>query len=37
MMKNAQVIAAYESPRTTKVYDHAGDRITLDEIERIAI
>jgi hypothetical protein len=33
----AQVIAAHESPRTTKLYDRTNDQITLDEIERIAI
>ena len=36
-VENAQVIAAHESPRTTKLYDHTGDEITLDEVERIAI
>jgi integrase len=36
-IENAQVIAAHESPRTTKLYDRTGDDITLDEIERIAI
>jgi hypothetical protein len=30
-------MAAHESPRTTKLYDHTGDEITLDEVERIAI
>ena len=30
-------MAAYESPRTTKLYDRTGDQITLDEVERIAI
>jgi hypothetical protein len=29
--------AAHESPRTTKLYDRAGDEITLDEVERITI
>ena len=33
----AQAIAAHESPRTTKLYDRRQDRLTLDEIERIAI
>jgi hypothetical protein len=33
----AQAIAAHESPRTTKLYDHTSDKLTLDEIERIAI
>lgn len=36
-LENAQVMAAHESPRTTKLYDRTGDAITLDEIERIAI
>jgi integrase len=36
-LENAQVMAAHESPRTTKLYDRTGDEITLDEIERISI
>ena len=36
-LENAQAMAAHESPRTTKVYDHTGDEITLDEVERITI
>ena len=36
-IENAQLIAAHESPRTTKLYDRTADAITLDEIERIAI
>jgi integrase/recombinase XerD len=36
-IENAQVIAAHESPRTTKLYDRTSDDITLDEVERIAI
>jgi integrase/recombinase XerD len=36
-IENAQVVAAHESPRTTKLYDRTGDEITLDEVERIAI
>ena len=36
-IEKAQVIAAHESPRTTKLYDRTGDDITLDEIERILI
>ena len=36
-IENAQAIAAHESPRTTKLYDHTSDELTLDEIERIAI
>jgi site-specific recombinase XerD len=36
-IEKAQVIAAHESPRTTKLYDRTSDELTLDEIERIAI
>ena len=36
-LENAQLMAAYESPRTTKLYDRTGDEITLDEVERITI
>jgi len=36
-IENAQTIAAHESSRTTKLYDHTSDELTLDEIERIAI
>ncbi|HTR35826.1 MAG TPA: tyrosine-type recombinase/integrase [Bryobacteraceae bacterium] len=36
-LENAAMIAAHESPRTTKLYDRTGDEITLDEVERIAI
>jgi integrase/recombinase XerD len=36
-VENAQMIAAHESPRTTKLYDRTSDEITLDEIERILI
>ena len=36
-LENAQAIAAHESPRTTKLYDHTADQITLDEVERIRI
>ena len=36
-IENAQAIAAHESPRTTKLYDHTSDEITLDEVERIGI
>jgi hypothetical protein len=35
--KNAQAMAARQSPRTTKLYDRTGDEITLDEVERITI
>lgn len=33
----AQSIAGHESPRTTKIYDHSQDRVTISEIERILI
>jgi integrase/recombinase XerD len=36
-IENAQLIAAHESPRTTKLYDRTSDDITLDEVERIGI
>jgi HipA-like protein len=36
-LENAQMRAAHESPRTTKLYDRTGDEITLDEVERITI
>jgi integrase len=36
-IENAQVIAAHESPQTTKLYDRTSDEITLDEVERIVI
>ena len=36
-IEKAQIIAAHESPRTTKLYDRTSDAITLDEIERIVI
>jgi hypothetical protein len=36
-LENAQAMAAHESPRTTKLYDHTDDEITLDQIERNSI
>jgi hypothetical protein len=36
-MEHAQLIAAHESPRATKLSDRTGDEITLDEAERIGI
>jgi hypothetical protein len=33
--RNAQAMAAHESPRTTKLYNRTADVITLDEVERI--
>ena len=34
-LEDARAIAAHESSQTTRLYDRSGDRITLDEIERI--
>jgi len=36
-LEAAQTMADHASPRTTMLYDHSGDEITLDEVERIAI
>ena len=36
-LENAQRIAAHESPRTTKLYDRTGDKVSLEEIERVRI
>jgi integrase/recombinase XerD len=36
-IEKAQMIAAHESPRTTKLYDRTSDQISLDEVERIGI
>jgi integrase/recombinase XerD len=36
-IEHAQQIANHESPKTTKLYDHTSDQITLDEVERIVI
>ena len=36
-IERAQLIAAHESPRTTKLYDRTNDEVTLDEVERIQI
>jgi hypothetical protein len=30
-------MAVHDSPRTTKLYDHTDDQITLDEVEKIGI
>ncbi len=37
MLETAQKLAAYESPRTTKLYDRTDDQLTLDEIEKILV
>ena len=36
-LENAQVMAAHESPRTTKLYDRTEERLTQDEVERIRL
>jgi integrase/recombinase XerD len=36
-LEAAQHIANHESPRTTKLYDHRQDEISLDEVEKILI
>ncbi|OSP53398.1 tyrosine-type recombinase/integrase [Pseudoruegeria sp. SK021] len=36
-LETAQAIAGHASPRTTQLYDRSGDRVTLDEIERIIL
>ena len=35
--ESAQQIARDKSPRTTKLYDRCGDKVTLDEIEQITL
>lgn len=35
--RNAQQIAAHESPRTTGLYDRREDDVSLDEVEKIGI
>ncbi len=32
-LKNAQDMAGHADPRTTRLYDHSGDQVTLDEVE----
>ena len=36
-VENAQAIAHHADPRTTRLYDRRGDKITLTEIERIQL
>jgi hypothetical protein len=36
-IENAQAIANHADTRTTKLYDRRGDRISLDEIEKIQL
>ncbi len=35
--RKAQQMAAYASPRTTKLYDRTNDQVTLDEMEKITL
>jgi integrase/recombinase XerD len=35
VLEKAQMMAAHESPRTTKLYDRTNDAVSLDEIERV--
>ena len=37
LLEHAQQMAAHESARTTKLYDRRGDKITLDEVEKIVL
>jgi site-specific recombinase XerD len=37
LLEHAQQMAAHESARTTKLYDRRNDKITLDEVEKIAL
>ena len=36
-LERAQVIAAHESPRTTKLYDRTADEVTFEDIDKIGI
>lgn len=36
-LEKAQQMANHESARTTKLYDRRDDKLSLDEVERIAI
>jgi len=36
-LEKAQQIAAHSSAKTTKLYDHHNDQVTLDEVERVSI
>jgi integrase/recombinase XerD len=35
VLEKAQMMAAHESPRTTKLYDRTNDVVSLDEVERV--
>jgi len=36
-LEGVQTIAAHAPPRTTKLYDHSVDNISLDDVEKISI
>ena len=36
-LEEAVKMAGHRSTQTTKLYDHSGDSITLDEVKRITI
>jgi len=36
-LEHAQEMASHESPRTTKLYDRAQERLTQDEVKRIRL
>jgi hypothetical protein len=36
-LEHAQKMAAYSSPRTTKLYDRRSDETALDEYEKVGI
>ena len=36
-LEKAQMMAAHESPRTTKLYDRTNDTVSLDEVERVVL
>jgi integrase len=35
VLEKAQMMAAHESPRTTKLYDRTSDAVSLNEVERV--
>jgi integrase/recombinase XerD len=35
VLEKAQMMAAHESPRTTKLYNRTSDAVSLDEVERV--
>ena len=37
LLENAQMMAAHEFPRTTKLYNRTADEITIEEVEKITI